>query len=122
MARVLVSRAFQLVACLATASCSLLPSSGSDEPPAARRVNVDRPGLPLTQLNSDELDRFKQGDALFDATIRESDGLGPLYVRDACSACHAGDGRGPGLVTKAVPVDAASTVATGLLPFGPTER
>jgi len=100
----------------------LLPGKVKDELPAARRVKVDRPGLPLARLNADELDRFKRGDALFEATIRESDGLGPLYVRDACSACHAGDGRGPGLVTKAVPVDAASTVATGLLPFGPTER
>ncbi len=83
---------------------------------------VDRPGLPLATLSSDELDRFKRGDALFEATIRDSDGLGPLYVRDACSACHAGDGRGPGLVTKVVALDADSPLAATLLPFGPTER
>src|SRR3954453_11549312 len=122
MAPGLVRRAFQLGILLAASSCSLLPGRGSDEPPAARRVNVDRAGLPLATLSSDELDRFKQGDALFEATIRDSDGLGPLYVRDACSACHAGDGRGPGLVTKAVPVDVDAAVLATLLPFGPTER
>ncbi len=117
-----MSRALQLSAFLAASSCSLLPDKVSDEPPTARRVRVDRPGLPLPTLTSNELDRFKQGDALFEATIRDSDGLGPLYVRDACSACHASDGRGPGLVTKAVPVDASSKLTATLLPFGPTER
>src|SRR4051794_12241001 len=106
MAPGLLSRALQLCVFLAASSCNLPSGKVSDEPPAARKVGVDRPGLPLSSLSSDELDRFKQGDALFEATIRESDGLGPLYVRDACSACHASDGRGPGVVTKAVPVDA----------------
>src|SRR6187551_3533146 len=114
MARGLVSRAIPLAAFLATASCGWLPGSGSDQPQPARRVNVDRPGLPFSTLNSYELDRFKQGDALFDATVRESDGLGPLYVRDACSACHVGDGRGPGLVTKVVAIDRGSAVAATL--------
>ena len=122
MARGLVSRAIPLAAFFATASCGWPPGSASDQPQPARRVNVDRPGLPFSTLNSDELDRFKQGDALFDATVRESDGLGPLYVRDACSACHVGDGRGPGLVTKVVAIDRGSAVAATLLPFGPTER
>ncbi|HYQ02601.1 MAG TPA: di-heme oxidoredictase family protein [Polyangiaceae bacterium] len=112
----------QLSAFLTVGSCSLLPGKVSEEAPAARRVNVDRAGLPIATLSRDELDRFKQGDALFEATIRESDGLGPLYVRDACSACHAGDGRGPGLVTKVVPIDPSKAIPTTLLPFGPTER
>lgn len=128
MAPGLVSRAFQLCVFLAVSSCGLLPGKPSEGEKASlvagsvRKVNVDRPGLPLSTLSSEELDRFKQGDALFEATIRESDGLGPLYVRDACSACHAGDGRGPGLVTKVVPVEANTTVAPRLLPYGPTER
>jgi CxxC motif-containing protein (DUF1111 family) len=122
MARGLVSRAAPLALSLAAWSCSLLPSRANDDLSAARRVKVDRPGLPLSSLSGAELDRFKQGDTLFEATIRNSDGLGPLYVRDACSACHAGDGRGPGLVTKVVAIDAGSTVDAALLPFGSTER
>jgi len=122
MALGLVRRAVRLGLWFATASCSLLPTRGSEENPTARRVKVDHPGLPLSTLSEAELDRFKQGDALFEATIRDSDGLGPLYVRDACAACHVGDGRGPGLVTKVVPIGSDATASAALLPFGTTER
>lgn len=125
MARGFVSRAIQLCASLAVIGCSWSPLGSSDEPVPTRtahKINVDRPGLPLSALSNAELERFKQGDALFEATIRTSDGLGPLYVRDACSACHAADGRGPGLVTKAVPVNGEPAVVAALLPFGATER
>lgn len=91
-------------------------------PATARRAKIDRPGLPLEKLSEAELDRFKQGDALFEATVRESDGLGPLYVRDACSACHAGDGRGPGIVVKVAAKSGDPALAAELLPFGNTER
>jgi CxxC motif-containing protein (DUF1111 family) len=87
-----------------------------------RRVNVDLPSLPLRGATEEERTRFKEGDALFEAVVRESDGLGPLYIRDACAACHAADGRGPGLVTKVVLSDADRGRASELLPFGPTER
>src|SRR5688572_1121975 len=88
---------------LVLTSCNARTLSESSTAAPARKVTIDRPGLPLPDLSEAELDKFKQGDALFDATVRESDGLGPLYVRDACSACHVGDGRGPGLVTKVAP-------------------
>lgn len=119
MARFIASgaRGFWLLAALA---CSASPGPGSGEKPAPRRVVVDRPDLPLARLTEQELKRFKQGDALFEATLRESDGLGPLYVRDSCSACHAGDGRGPGVVTKISTDDGAA--AAELLRLGTTER
>lgn len=111
---------------LSLVACNLTSASEAPQPPlprvAARRVKVDRPGLPLERLSATELAQFKQGDALFDTTLRESDGLGPLYVRDACSACHAGDGRGPGVVTKVGVKNGDTALAAKLFPFGNTER
>ena len=37
--------------------------------------------------------------------FRDFQGLGPLYIRQSCGSCHAGDGRGPGAVRKMVLVD-----------------
>ncbi len=123
MAGVARSRPIWLCALLAMSSCNLSGTKpGSDDGPAPRKVKVDRPGLPVAALTEQELDRFKQGDALFEATVRTSDGLGPLYIRDACSACHAGDGRGPGLVTKVVPARGGTELPNLLVAYGPTER
>lgn len=122
MVRDVVSLAIGLAALLPLPGCSALPSRVSEERPASRRVTVDHPSLPLKALSERELDRFQRGDALFEASLRESDGLGPLYVRNACSACHAADGRGPGVVTKVTPLENASATVTALLPFGATER
>jgi CxxC motif-containing protein (DUF1111 family) len=112
-------------ALVSVAACNLTSRGAPETEPSratVRRVKVDRPGLPLERLSATELSRFKQGDALFDTTLRESDGLGPLYVRDACSACHAGDGRGPGLVTKVGVKNGDAALAAKLFPFGNTER
>lgn len=123
MARVARGGPFWLCALLAVSGCDGSGTKpGMDEGTTARKVKVDRPGLPLAALNEHELDRFKQGDALFEATVRTSDGLGPLYIRDACSACHAGDGRGPGLVTKVVPARGGTELPNLLVAYGPTER
>ncbi|HEY0462785.1 MAG TPA: di-heme oxidoredictase family protein [Polyangiaceae bacterium] len=100
-----------------SASCAGSSNDGKS------RTRVDRPGLPLSAATDDELLRFREGDALFEATVRESDGLGPLYVRDSCAACHQGDGRGPGFVNKFAPSRALSRAElSNLLPFGATER
>jgi len=113
------ARAWILWPLLALASCG----GTSEESKSNARVQVDRPGRPLTAATDEELQRFRDGDTLFEATVRESDGLGPLYVRDSCAACHQADGRGPGFVTKLAPSDATSRAALGdLLPFGSTER
>jgi CxxC motif-containing protein (DUF1111 family) len=61
---------------------------------------------PLRNASEAEHERFIEGDALFDLTFRPSDGLGPLYIRAACSACHADAANGPGAVQKMVVVEA----------------
>lgn len=81
--------------------------------------------VPLDGVTSEQLKTFSDGDALFGLPLREADGLGPLYVRAGCSACHEGGGRGPGLVQKmsVVLADGLTPAADqSLLPFGHTVR
>jgi CxxC motif-containing protein (DUF1111 family) len=89
---------------------------------AKRRVALDLPSTPLRGATDAERVAFRNGDELFEAVVREGDGLGPLYIRDSCVACHAADARGPGLVTKMVVSESARGHAADLLPYGPTER
>lgn len=75
----------------------------------------------IAGLSEDWRERFQDGDALFEATFREADGLGPLYIRASCASCHQDDGRGPGTVARmAVPDD--PELEALLLPWGHTER
>ncbi|MEO5726967.1 MAG: di-heme oxidoredictase family protein, partial [Byssovorax sp.] len=61
---------------------------------------TDLSNLPLRGVSSTLREQFARGDALFERTQRDADGLGPLYVRAACVDCHRDDVRGPGLVEK----------------------
>lgn len=74
--------------------------TADDERDEPRRVVVDRSDFPLSNATPDEEERFKRGDALFEVTLREADGLGPLYIRASCVACHQDDARGPARVAK----------------------
>src|SRR4051812_21730086 len=76
----------------------------SQDPPL-RTVTEDPTDVPLVAATTDEKALFKQGDARFDAVFREPDGLGPLYIRTACSSCHEAAAKGPGNVEKMVLVD-----------------
>ena len=60
----------------------------------------DGTDLPLRSATPELQARFTEGDGLFDLSYREPDGLGPLYIRTACSSCHQGASRGPGSVQK----------------------
>jgi len=61
--------------------------------------------VPLDGLASADVARFQDGDGLFDLPFRPADGLGPLFIRTSCGACHAEGARGPGLVQKMVVVE-----------------
>ncbi|MET0594121.1 MAG: hypothetical protein ABW133_15580, partial [Polyangiaceae bacterium] len=65
---------YGLAASLVLAACSPRGATG-------RVARVDRSDLPLERATSDELLRFADGDNLFEATLREADGLGPVYIR-----------------------------------------
>jgi CxxC motif-containing protein (DUF1111 family) len=88
-------------------------------------IAADPVDVPLDALSADELATFRTGDALFDQVMRDADGLGPLYIRNSCSSCHARGGRGPGIVQKVAIVEADGITPSpdqSALPYGPTLR
>ncbi|MEW5743000.1 MAG: di-heme oxidoredictase family protein [Myxococcota bacterium] len=79
---------------------------------------------PLRGLDAHWGARFLEGDALFDTPFRETDGLGPVYIRTSCGGCHEAATRGPGFVERMVQVDAAGEPVPGMpaLPYGTVVR
>ncbi|MDB4939110.1 MAG: hypothetical protein JWP87_6082 [Labilithrix sp.] len=114
------------------AGCSAKDSndarSGGDEPSADAGLAstlLNAKDVPIDGVTKEMARSFAVGDGRFDLPFREADGLGPLYIRAACSACHDGGGRGPGLVQKMTLVDADGTTPSAdqsLLAFGHTLR
>ena len=94
-----------------------LLAAGCGDAPGLTVVKEDPSDLPLAGLSDEERGRFNEGDTLFELPFRASMGLGPLYIRSSCAACHADDARGPGAVTKIAPGE--PPVA---LPYGHTVR
>jgi CxxC motif-containing protein (DUF1111 family) len=88
-------------------------------------VTADPSDSPLKGLDDDLQDRFNEGDALFEAVLRDSQGLGPNYIRFSCASCHADDARGPGVVTKMILVEPDGITPSAdqsALPWGHTAR
>jgi CxxC motif-containing protein (DUF1111 family) len=88
---------------LLAAACGPLATPPHDGPVV---VSVKVSDVPLRGAASDWVERFQAGDVAFDTPLREADGLGPVYIRQSCSACHAGAARGPGFVTRFAQVQA----------------
>jgi CxxC motif-containing protein (DUF1111 family) len=92
----------------ALATLTLSGLIGCDASPPATAVTTADAGLqnlfdvPVSGLSADWVSKFNQGDTLFEIVLREADGLGPLYTRQFCGACHDDeDGlRGPGFAQK----------------------
>jgi CxxC motif-containing protein (DUF1111 family) len=81
--------------------------------------------VPLAGLSAADVARFNDGDGMFDLPFRAPDGLGPLFIRTSCSACHQEGVRGPGLVQKMVVVEADGVTPAedqSALPYGHTIR
>ena len=113
---------------LGFAALAFCLSCGVEKAPAtAHKATVfgtDDPfDVPAAGLTAAQLDTFNVGDALFDLPLRDHDGLGPLYTRTSCGACHSDGARGPGLVQKMVVVEADGSTPDpdqSRLPFGHT--
>lgn len=114
---------------LALCSASLLALScgGKDlvEPPDLKIITEDATDLPITGLPDEMQARFDEGDRLFERSYLATQGLGPLYIRRACAACHEDDAKGPGTVTKMVFVEEDGLTPAedqSGLPYGHTVR
>lgn len=114
---------FAALAPLGTAGCYL---NDSLDPLAGLTIVGDDPtDLPLANATDAERSLFAKGDARFDGVFREVDGLGPLYIRQACASCHEAGGRGPGAVQKMAIVEADGITPAAdqsALPHGHTSR
>jgi len=84
------------------AGCTTAAPAGEDAPSTV----VNAVDVPIDGLGAADVARFRDGDDMFGLPFRAPDGLGPLFIRTACSACHAEGGRGPGLVQKMVVLEA----------------
>ena len=94
---------------LAAVACVLAGCLNGGAPPDVPPyvvVKEDPTDVPLHGATAADVERFLEGDALFDKPFRPAEGLGPVYIRAACSACHADAARGPGRVQKMVRVEA----------------
>src|SRR5512141_471016 len=56
-------------------------------PPAPER-GIDQFDVPIAQATAAEREMFLAGDRMFETPLRDADGLGPLYTRTSCGACH----------------------------------
>lgn len=87
------------------ASLSTACAPPPEEPEIANLGGGDPVDVPIDGASAEEIRAFFQGDDLFGAPLHEADGLGPLYVRSSCGACHERGLRGPGSVQKMVVVE-----------------
>ena len=102
------------------AHCSSAPGIETPAPGSG----VDPFDVPIDDATKEQTSLFLKGDALFDVPFREPDGLGPLFIRIACSSCHTEASKGPGLVQKMVVLDPDGRPSDdqSSLPFGHTAR
>jgi CxxC motif-containing protein (DUF1111 family) len=101
------------------------PTDDTGAPEVITLPQEDPADEPLVGLAREGLDLFRAGDKLFDTAFGEPDGLGPVYIRTSCGACHARAGSGPGDVQKFQVVDATTRAPIKDAPeliYGGTER
>jgi CxxC motif-containing protein (DUF1111 family) len=67
-------------------ACSKLVPSGPDSDEILAE--------PITGMAAEYMNQFLIGDEAFAHTFSVEEGLGPIYIQNACESCHVGDGKG----------------------------
>lgn len=88
-----------LVSCALSACSTNSPSLNGPSLVVKRDADVAT-DLPLRNLDETWTARFTDGDAKFEEVRSAAAGLGPLFIRSSCAACHSADSKGPGTVQK----------------------
>jgi CxxC motif-containing protein (DUF1111 family) len=115
-------------ALVGSAALGACDDPGTDSPTGGSGGESSKPtplpkDAPIPGITDEQLIVFDKGDNLFGLPLHDADGLGPLYTRNNCAACHTEGLRGPGLVQKMSVVEADGFTATtdqSKLPFGHT--
>ncbi len=97
----------------------------AEQEPSYTLVSAHPTDVSIAGLSSELQAQFGEGDANFEELRRETQGLGPVFIRRSCGSCHREGLRGPGRVEKMVALDAESGEPApdqSSLPFGPTVR
>ncbi len=98
---------------LATMGCGDNLAATPDAPRVdASPTTVDPASAPIAGLSDGDLAQFSDGEMAFAQIFGPSDGLGPLYIRPACAACHQDGSRGPGFAQKMAVVQADGVTAS----------
>jgi CxxC motif-containing protein (DUF1111 family) len=112
-----------VAACSPDESATPPADPGAGGSAAEARRGADPFDVPIDGVSAEEQRAFFSGDELFGLPLREADGLGPLYTRSACAACHAEGVRGPGTVQKmsvVLPDGVTTSPDQSKLPWGHT--
>ncbi|MGZ3445899.1 MAG: di-heme oxidoredictase family protein [Myxococcaceae bacterium] len=80
------------------------------------------PDVPLRGATAEQLRAFRAGDAVAEHLFDSSEGLGPVYVRPSCTACHLRGGRGPATTERFAVVSSATGAPVLAAPFGSLVR
>src|SRR5262249_7128579 len=111
------------LACAAACSSAAPADTGTPSSYPSNSGTGDPFDVPIDGVTHEQVLSFYEGDELFGLALRDYDGLGPLYTRTSCGACHSDATRGPGLVQKMSVVEADGVTASpdqSKLPYGNT--
>lgn len=89
-----VGRSAFLASIVLVSSSIASAQSKPPSPPPPPPPPLPKFGNPLPGLTSAQLDAFNNGKKEFQTVERPQDGLGPIFNRDSCAACHAGPALG----------------------------
>lgn len=117
----LVSVSTLVVSITATLTAAPPPPNRPPQPPSQNNPNPPPPanlkfGAPLAGLTSEQLAAFDAGEEDFIEAEDPAGGLGPIFNRDSCVACHSGP-----VVGGSSPINATRFGRTSASGFDPLE-